>query len=379
MPSQACAVAPGSVLEHRYRLDDRIALGGVGEVWRGTDLVLRRPVAVKLLRPEYAQDEECLARFRAEGRHAALLCHPNIAQVYDYADKSPPVPGFLVMELVDGQSLARLLAAGPLSPARTMGIVAQAARGLRAAHAAGLVHRDIKPGNLLVGRDDHVKITDFGIAQVAGAARLTRTGTLVGTAAYLAPERAIGGPATPASDLYSLGVVAYECLTGEAPFDGEPLAVALAHLQQTMPPLPPSVPVAVAALVADLTAKDPSARPPSATDVSDRAERLRTVLPPPSTAAPASPPPTAAPASTSARRGAGRAHRRAPTDAQRAGWPAAWAGKRGRYPSAPASAPVPGRATRPRRAGGRGRGGDGPGLGPGHDARIRAGSTALAG
>ena len=295
MPSQACAVAPGSVLEHRYRLDDRIALGGVGEVWRGTDLVLRRPVAVKLLRPEYAQDEECLARFRAEGRHAALLCHPNIAQVYDYADKAPPVPGFLVMELVDGQSLARLLAAGPLSPARTMGIVAQAARGLRAAHAAGLVHRDIKPGNLLVGRDDHVKITDFGIAQVAGAARLTRTGTLVGTAAYLAPERAIGGPATPASDLYSLGVVAYECLTGEAPFDGEPLAVALAHLQQTMPPLPPSVPAAVAALVADLTAKDPSARPPSATDVSDRAERLRTVLPPPSTAAPASPPPTAAP------------------------------------------------------------------------------------
>ncbi len=389
MPSQACAVAPGSVLEHRYRLDDRIALGGVGEVWRGTDLVLRRAVAVKLLRPEYAQDEECLARFRAEGRHAALLCHPNIAQVYDYADKAPPVPGFLVMELVDGQSLARLLAAGPLSPARTMGIVAQAARGLRAAHAAGLVHRDIKPGNLLVGRDDHVKITDFGIAQVAGAARLTRTGTLVGTAAYLAPERAIGGPATPASDLYSLGVVAYECLTGEAPFDGEPLAVALAHLQQTMPPLPPSVPAAVAALVADLTAKDPSARPPSATDVSDRAERLRTVLPLPPTAAPASTSaycPAGLPSARrrraglpSARRGAGRAHRRAPTDAQRAGWPAAWAVERGRCPSAPASAPVPGRATRPRRAGGRGRGGDGPGLGPGHDARIRAGSTALAG
>jgi eukaryotic-like serine/threonine-protein kinase len=146
------------------------------------------------------------------------------------------------MELVDGQSLARLLAAGPLGPARAMGIVAQAATGLQAAHAAGLVHRDIKPGNLLVGRDDQVKITDFGIAQIAGAARLTRTGTLVGTAAYLAPERATGGPATPASDLYSLGVVAYECPTGEAPFDGDPLAVALAHLQQAMPPPPPSVP-----------------------------------------------------------------------------------------------------------------------------------------
>ncbi len=296
MPGQVGAVVPGSVLEHRYRLDDRIALGGVGEVWRGTDLVLRRVVAVKLLRPEYAQDEECLARFRAEGRHAALLSHPNIAQVYDYVEKAPPVPGFLVMELVDGQSLARLVAEGPLSPARTMGIVARAARGLQAAHAAGLVHRDIKPGNLLVGPDDHVKITDFGIAQVAGSARLTRTGMLVGTAAYLAPERAAGGLATPASDLYSLGVVAYECLTGQAPFGGEPLAVALAHMQQAIPPLPPPVPAAVAALVADLTAKDPSARPPSAADAGDRAERLRTVPPPPPAAAPGSPRPAGAPA-----------------------------------------------------------------------------------
>src|SRR6266550_1710666 len=143
MPGQVGAVVPGSVLEHRYRLDDRIALGGVGEVWRGTDLVLRRVVAVKLLRPEYAQDEECLARFRAEGRHAALLSHPNIAQVYDYVEKAPPVPGFLVMELVDGQSLARLLAEGPLDPARTLGTIAQTAKGLQAAHTAGLVHRDI--------------------------------------------------------------------------------------------------------------------------------------------------------------------------------------------------------------------------------------------
>jgi len=290
-------VVAGSVLEHRYRLDDRIALGGVGEVWQGTDLVLGRAVAVKLLQPEYAQDEECLARFRAEGRHAALLSHPNIAQVYDYVEKAPPVPGFLVMELVDGQSLARLLARGPIGPARAMGIVAQAASGLQAAHAAGLVHRDIKPGNLLVGPDDHVKITDFGIAQAAGSARLTRTGTLVGTAAYLAPERATGGPATPASDLYSLGVVAYECLTGQAPFDGEPLAVALAHMQQAIPPLPPSVPAAVAALVADLTAKDPSARPSSAGEVCDRAERLRTVPPDPPAAAPRSPMPAGAPRS----------------------------------------------------------------------------------
>src|SRR5215470_20316814 len=127
MARQVGAMVPGTVLRHRYRLDDRIALGGVGEVWRATDLVLERVVAVKLLRPEFAQDEECLARFRAEGRHAALLSHPNVAQVYDYAEKAPPVPGFLVMELVAGQSLARLLTGGPMGPARTMDIIAQTA------------------------------------------------------------------------------------------------------------------------------------------------------------------------------------------------------------------------------------------------------------
>ena len=157
VPGEARAVEPGSVLKNRYRLDERIAVGGMGEVWRGTDLALAREVAIKLLRPEYVQDEECLARFRAEGRHTASLSDPNIAQVYDYFEPVPPEPGFLVLELVDGQSLARLLDAGPLDPARTMGIIAQAAAGLQAAHAAGVVHRDIKPGNLLVSGDDQVK------------------------------------------------------------------------------------------------------------------------------------------------------------------------------------------------------------------------------
>jgi eukaryotic-like serine/threonine-protein kinase len=150
------------------------------------------------------------------------------------------------------------------------------ATGLQAAHAAGLVHRDIKPGNLLINRDGRVKISDFGISQVPGSSRLTQTGMLVGTPAYLAPERAIGGEGTPASDLYSLGVVAYQCLTGKAPFEGEPFAVALAHVQRAMPPLPPSVPPGIAALVGELTAKDPAARPSSAAEVALRAERLRT-------------------------------------------------------------------------------------------------------
>jgi serine/threonine protein kinase len=155
---------PGSLLGDRYQLADRIAVGGMGEVWRATDLVLGRPVAVKLLRSGRAGSEQGRARFRGEARHAGSLSHPGIARVYDYREVDPPYPPYLVMELVDGPSLATLLDGGPVEPARTMGLIAQAAAALQAAHAAGLVHRDIKPGNLLVGRDGQVKITDFGIA-----------------------------------------------------------------------------------------------------------------------------------------------------------------------------------------------------------------------
>ena len=268
---------PGRLLEGRYRLGDRIATGGMGEVWRARDLVLDRPVAVKMLRPGYA-DREGLARFRAEARHAGSLSHPGIARVYDYREADPPCPPYLVMELVDGSSLARLLEDGPVGPARTMSLIAQAARALQAAHAAGLVHRDIKPGNLLVSRSGQVKITDFGIARAAGSAALTRPGVLLGTPAYLAPERAAGASAGPAADLYALGIVAYQCLTGRLPFHGEPLAVALAHQEQPLPPLLPSVPAEAAALVADLTAKDPAARPASAGEVAERAEHVRAAL-----------------------------------------------------------------------------------------------------
>jgi eukaryotic-like serine/threonine-protein kinase len=278
VPVTAVLVSTGSLLGGRYRLDDSVGAGGMGEVWRATDLVLDRLVAVKLLHPGYARDEQELARFRAEARHAGSLSHPGIAQVYDYHEADPPAPPYLVMELVDGPSLASLLAEGPVDAARTMGLIAQAAGALQAAHAAGLVHRDIKPGNLLVSRNGQLKITDFGIAHAAGSAPLTRPGALIGTPAYLAPERAAGLPATPAADLYSLGIVAFQCLTGEPPFSGEPLAVALAHQERPLPPMPPSVPAEAAQLVGDLTAKDPGARPATAAEVAERAAHLRTVL-----------------------------------------------------------------------------------------------------
>jgi eukaryotic-like serine/threonine-protein kinase len=262
------------LLAGRYRLECQIAAGGVGEVWRAEDTVLTRTVAVKLLRAELASQAETLARFRAEARHAGALSHPAIARVYDYGDPVPPHPAFLVMELVDGPSLAAVLTAGPIGAAQTMDVVAQVASGLQTAHAAALVHRDIKPGNLLLAADGQVKITDFGIAHVAGSVPVTSTGIVMGTPAYIAPERVSGASATPASDLYSLGVVAYECLAGAAPFTGKPLEVAVAHRDLPLPPFPNAVPAEVARLVGELTAKDPAARPASAEEVATRADRL---------------------------------------------------------------------------------------------------------
>jgi eukaryotic-like serine/threonine-protein kinase len=263
-----------TVLAGRYQLASRIAVGGAGEVWRGLDVTLDRPVAVKLLRPEYAQHPETLARFRSEARHAASLAHPGIARVFDYHDGGPAHLPFIVMELVDGPSLADVLLRERLSPDRVMGIIAQAAAALDAAHRAGLVHRDIKPANLLLTQDGVVKITDFGIAHAAGSAPVTRQGQLIGTPAYLAPERVAGQPATAASDLYSLGILAHECLTGSRPFAGTTTEIALAHGQQALPPLPGYVTPAIAAFVADLTAKDPADRPASARLASARAARL---------------------------------------------------------------------------------------------------------
>jgi eukaryotic-like serine/threonine-protein kinase len=263
-----------SILLGRYELGEHIGGGGFSEVWEGTDLVLNRPVAIKMLHVVYAEHAETLARFRAEARHAASVSHGNIARVYDYGETDPPNPPFLVMEFVAGPSLAQVLAGGAMDPVRTMKIVAQAAAGLQAAHRAGLVHRDIKPGNLLLAPGDVVKITDFGIAHAAGSAPVTSTGLVIGTAGYLAPERVAGSRGSAASDLYALGVIAYECLAGSAPFTGVALEVALCHRERPLPALPASVPADVAALVSELTAKNPAARPGSAGAVARRAAEL---------------------------------------------------------------------------------------------------------
>lgn len=268
------AIDQGQLLAGRYRLEEAIATGATGTVWRAVDAVLERMVAVKLLRPEIAGDPLARARFLAEARSASRLSHPRIAQVYDYGDDSRADVSFLVMELVDGMSLSDVLAFGPLGTDWTVQVIAQVAAGLQAAHSAGVVHRDIKPANLLTSPDGQLKITDFGIAGVIGSAPATTTETVVGTPAYLAPERAAGASATPASDLYSLGVVAYECLTGARPFSGPAAEVSAAHRWRPFPPLSASVPAEVVLLVSELTARDPALRPRSAREVAERAAAL---------------------------------------------------------------------------------------------------------
>ncbi len=268
-------MSPAILSGGRYQLEDRIAAGGVGEVWRGVDTVLGRSVAVKLLRAQYAGEPDVLARFRGEARHAGALSHPAIARIHDYHDADEQDPPYLVMELVDGPSLATLLADGPLEPGRAMDVIAQVAAGLDVAHRAGVTHCDIKPANLLLDRLGRVKITDFGIAHGPGPVPVTGPGRVAGTPAYLAPELVDGAPATPASDLYALGIVGYECLTGHPPYTGTPRAVASAHRDLPLPPLPVTIPVPAAGLIAELTAKDPAGRPASAAEVATRAARLR--------------------------------------------------------------------------------------------------------
>ncbi|HKR50924.1 MAG TPA: serine/threonine-protein kinase [Pseudonocardiaceae bacterium] len=256
----------GRLLAQRYRLGRRIAIGGMGEVWEAADTRLERQVAVKVLKPELSGDAEFRHRFHTEARMTASLNHPGIAAVHDYgeaADPDSPYPwAYLVMELVAGDPLATVLTRQPrLGADRTLDILGQAADALQAAHERGLVHRDVKPGNILITPAGRVKVTDFGIARAVDAAPLTRHGMVMGTAHYIAPEQAAGDEAGPAGDVYSLAVVGYECLTGQRPFLADnAVTVAMMHIRDRPPPLPPDVPAGVRTLIETALVKDPRQR-----------------------------------------------------------------------------------------------------------------------
>jgi len=259
----------------RYQLLSRIAIGGMGEVWQATDLVIGRTVALKILKDEYMGDPGFLERFRAEARHAALVNHEGIANVYDYGEEEGSA--YLVMELVPGEALSTVLERERVLPAdQVLDIVAQTASALHAAHQAGLVHRDIKPGNLLLTPDGRVKITDFGIARIADQVPLTATGQVMGTVQYLSPEQASGHSASPSTDVYSLGIVAYEALAGRRPFTGESqVAIAMAQINEAPPELPITVAEPVRNLIFAAIAKKPAERPASAQAFARAAQALR--------------------------------------------------------------------------------------------------------
>jgi serine/threonine protein kinase len=267
-------VEVGEVLGGRYRLDDSIGTGGMGEVWRATDTVLGRTVAVKILRPDLSADSSFGARFRAEAHTLATMHHPGVVDVYDYGEIPAPQvdaerPGpvatevaYVVMAYVEGEPLSRRVEhAGRLSPATTMSIVAQVAEALQAAHVAGVVHRDIKPDNILINSDGRAVLVDFGVAHTPATQGLTGVQEVIGTALYMAPEQAMKHAITPATDVYALASVAYECLTGVPPFTGEtPVSVAMAHVNGTPAPLPHDIPPAVREVITTGMAKNPGQR-----------------------------------------------------------------------------------------------------------------------
>jgi|RhiMetdeSRZDD1v2_1073273.scaffolds.fasta_scaffold572647_1 eukaryotic-like serine/threonine-protein kinase len=261
-----------ALLGSRYRLGKRIAVGGMGSVYRAVDEHLGRPVAVKVLRWELAAEPAFLERFRREARAAAALSHPGVAGVYDYGELDGRA--FIVMELVEGETLAeRIAARGRLPWPEAFGLGEQVARALAAAHAHGLVHRDVKPANVLVGPEGRAKVTDFGIAKAAAAVTLTRTGMVLGSASYVAPEQAQGDDVGPAADQYSLGCVLFEAVCGRTPYGGaNPVAIATQHVSAPVPDPRqdrPDLPVPVAELIRRALAKQPDDRFPSTTAMAD--------------------------------------------------------------------------------------------------------------
>ncbi|MFF0561975.1 serine/threonine-protein kinase [Streptomyces sp. NPDC004266] len=244
------------VVAGRYRLDDLLGRGGAADVYEGMDLRLRRPVAVKVFRPDGAADTE--ERFDSEGRLLAQLQHPGLITVYDCGrDDGTP---YLVMELVRGTTLRRRIAAAALAPAEACRIGAALASALAHVHEAGVVHRDVKPANILLDEAGTPRLTDFGISRLLGTTAQTVTGALVGTAAYMAPEQVLGRAAGPAADIYSLGLVLIESIKGELEYDGAPLEAAIARLNRP-PVIPPDIPAAAVELLEAMTDVDESRRP----------------------------------------------------------------------------------------------------------------------
>ena len=270
------------VLAGRYEIESLLGQGGMARVFRGTDRVLGRTVAIKVLSPQFAGDEQFVARFRREAQAAAALNHPNIVSVYDTGDQGDV--HFIVMEYVEGRTLRDVIRnEGPLLPERGTEIAEAVARAVSSAHQAGLVHRDIKPGNIMLTRDGEVKVMDFGIARTSTGDTLTQTAAVLGTASYLSPEQAQGLPVDARSDIYSLGCVLFEMLTARAPFAGDsPVAIAYKHVKED--PVPPSrinpdVPGSLDAVILKCMAKNPVNRYQTAQELRQDLERAAQGLP----------------------------------------------------------------------------------------------------
>src|SRR5215204_1260168 len=273
-----------TVLDDRYDVGRPLGSGGMGEVFLARDRVLGRDVALKVLRKQFAGDEEFAERFKREAMSAASLSHPNIVQVYDRGETEEG-SSYIAMEYVPGGTLKeRISGEGPLVAADAAALGAQVAEALGAAHERGMVHRDIKPQNVLLTATGRAKVADFGIARAGSSATISRTGSVMGTAGYMSPEQALGKPATPKSDLYSLGVVLYEALTGELPYTADnPIAVSIKHVNEPLrPPVQrnPRIPRGMNALVTKLLAKDPEDRYADADELADDLWRVNRGLKP---------------------------------------------------------------------------------------------------